>query len=52
MMINSILDTVQNVVKKFNDSDIASGLGAAFGNLVKVASNAFAEIGKVSTGIM
>ena len=46
MMINSILDTVQNVVKKFNDSDIAGGLGAAFGNLVKVASNAFAEIGK------
>lgn len=46
MMINSVLDTIQNVVKKFNDSDIASGLGAAFGNLVKVASNAFAEIGK------
>lgn len=46
MMINSVLDTIQNVVKKFNDSDIAKGLGAAFGNLVKVASNAFAEIGK------
>ncbi|KAA9259795.1 tape measure protein [Streptococcus anginosus] len=46
MMINSVLDTIQNVVKKFNDSDIAKGLGAAFGNLAKVASNAFAEIGK------
>lgn len=46
MMINSVLDTIQNVVKKFNDSDIAKGLGVAFGNLVKVASNAFAEIGK------
>ena len=46
MMINSVLDTIQNVVKKFNDSDIAGGFGAAFGNLVKVASNAFAEIGK------
>lgn len=46
MMINSVLDTIQNVVKKFNDSDIAKGLGAAFGKLAKVASNAFAEIGK------
>lgn len=46
MMINNILETVQNVVKKFNDSDIASGLGTAFGNLVKTASNAFAELGK------
>lgn len=46
MMINNILETVQSVVKKFNDSDIASGLGTAFGNLVKTASNAFAELGK------
>lgn len=46
MMINNILETVQSVVKKFNDSDVASGLGTAFGNLVKTASNAFAELGK------
>lgn len=46
MMINNILETIQSVVKKFNDSDVASGLGTAFGNLVKTASNAFAELGK------
>lgn len=46
MMINSVLDTVKDVVQKFNGSGITKGLGTAFGNLVKVASNAFAEIGK------